>query len=154
MDKHIIYSHTLTDNLIDSVGDTHNMTNFIYTNNYISDISVVLFITICLYMFMRSRITQMAIVSSDTDVLRSVFIFIFAIPLSILLSGVTLGAIVSRHILRRRITVDWYSVILGSISMVVISHIHVLNYLIIGPLSIITLAAIMHSYIVKPNDFL
>ena len=167
MDRHIIYNHTLAHSInyqsnIDthSMAYTHNMVhtnnagNFIYISNIMSDMAVVLFIVSCLYLFVKPRITQMAITGSEKNVWKSLSVFIIAIPLSIFLSGVTLGAVVSRHILKRHITVDWYSVILGSIFMVIISRVYILNYLIIIPLSIITLAAIMYGYIAKPNDFL
>ena len=179
MNRHIIYNHTLKNNTKDqtlinsinyqtftkkenvhkeyvsnSVGDTQNMSNPVHISGFVSDMAVVLFIVTCLYLFVKPRITQMAITGSEKSVWKSLSVFIIAIPLSIFLSGVTLGAVVSRHVLKRHITVDWYSVILGSIFMVIISRVYILNYLVIIPLSIITLAAIMYGYIAKSNDFL
>lgn len=157
MERHIIYSHTLrgnkeylhkeqisrNDGNINTVIDNHNM------SGVVSDILTVLFIVSSLYLFMRHKVTKMAMTGSDSYVWKSLHIFIMAIPLSILLSGVTLGAMVSRYILKRHITVDWYSVILGSVSIVIISYIHIINYLVIIPLSIITLASIIYIYIEK-----
>ncbi len=150
MNSEIIYRHILQTYLpatsIHSELRTQNFT--------ISDMVIVLLVVASLYIFMRSRVTDMGIVASESRVWRSLGVFIIAIPLSIMLSGVTLGAVVSRHILRRHITIDWYSVILGSIAMVVISYVPIVNYLVMGVLSVVTLAAIMHTYIVKTSDTL
>ena len=112
--------------------------------NYIS----ILVVVALLYIFIRSRVTDVAMQSSDKKWIMSIPRFAISMILAMPLMGVSLGAIVSRHIFKRSITVDWYSVIGGTLLLFIICNIPVINFFAIVSLYIITLVSLWQSYII------
>ncbi len=103
-----------------------------------SILSVVTEIWVCVvlitgvYYFMKNKVTDVAMTASDALWYRRIGDIAFAICVAVLLIGPTLGAIVSRHILKRKVTMDWYSVIGGTVLSIGIYHVPIVNLILLS----------------------
>ena len=95
------------------------------------------------YYFMKGKLTDVSMDASDNLWYRRIGEMAFAICVSVLLIGPTLGAIVSRYILRRKVTVDWYSVIGGTVLAIGIYHIPVVNVIVLSMVYFSTLLSVL-----------
>lgn len=120
-----------------------------YFFNFIIDIILLTLIACLFYYALRSRVTGAAMIASGSVWYKSLPIFIFSLLLALPMMGVTLGAIMSRQFLNRNVTVDWYSVIGGTILVGVIYYIPYINVITLSILYILTFVALIQSYIVK-----
>lgn len=117
--------------------------------NSLSGLILFLFLISILYILIKGRITEVAIGASGKGWYRAVITILIAMSLSVICMGVTLGAIISRQILRRNITVDWYSVLGGNILLLIVWHIPVVNVLLLSMLFAINFVTILHGYIIE-----
>ncbi len=117
--------------------------------NFIIDIILLTLIACLFYYALRSRVTGAAMIASRSVWYRSLPVFIFALLFALPMMGVTLGAIISRQLLGRNVTVDWYSVIGGTLLTVVIYYIPYINLICLSLLYILTFVALIQSYIIK-----
>lgn len=97
---------------------------------------------------MRKRVTDTAMYASDRRWIEMMPRFAMSMILAMPLMGVTLGAIVSRQVLKRHVTVDWYSVVGGTLLLIVLYYIPVVNLFAIISLYILTLISLWQSYII------
>ena len=117
--------------------------------HFFIDIILLTVITALFYYTLRSRVTGAAMIASHNVWYKSLPVFIFSLLLALPLMGVTLGTITSRQFLNRNITVDWYSVIGGTLLLGVIYYIPYINVIVLTLLYILTFVALIQSYIVK-----
>ncbi len=125
-----------------------------FNNNFAAlhffiDIILLALIVALFYYALRPRVTGVAMVASRSVWYKSLPIFIFSLLFALPMMGVTLGAIISRQFLNRNITVDWYSVIGGTLLVGVIYYIPYVNVIALTILYILTFVALIQSYIVR-----
>lgn len=126
----------------------NNFNNFEALHFFI-DIILLALIAALFYYALRSRVTGAAMMASRNVWYKSLPVFIFSLLLALPMMGVTLGAIISRQFLNRNVTVDWYSVIGGTLLVGVIYYIPYINVIALTILYILTFVALIQSYIVR-----
>ena len=116
---------------------------FVLHESILSEIVVCVVVMTGVYYFMKGKLTDVSMDASDNLWYRRIGEMAFAICVSVLLIGPTLGAIVSRHIFRRKVTVDWYSVIGGTVLAIGVYHIPLVNVIVLSMVYFSTLLSVL-----------
>ena len=128
--------------------NSHTNTN-LEALHFVVDIILLTVIAALFYYALRSRVTGAAMMASRGVWYKSLPVFILALIFAVPMMGVTLGAIISRQILGRNVTVDWYSVIGGTLLVCLIYYIPYISVVTLIILYILTFVALIQSYVVR-----